>query len=187
MQTLSFTTIPEKYARYKSLINNEQIFKLYSNFKYLYFNYSIISSIEDDNGFITAKKYDIIKFLLDYLNKFKFIIYHFTDINDFTKKKLNLLFFPNNSSSVIDVIIFTEENCLIIEKIDKKLFEIVLNDLKQSKISVLNTNCTEMTDNLMKEEILNFCKYFLSDIKGNPFLTSTIVPISGYTDTNFIS
>lgn len=95
--------------------------------------------------------------MLDYLNKFKFIIYHFTDINNFTKKnssitkeKLNLLFFPNNSSSVIDVIIFAEEICLIIEKIDKKLFEIVLNDLKQSKISVLNTNCTEMTDNLKK-------------------------------------
>lgn len=168
MYSLSFHDIPQIFKEMKNSINNPTIQKLYSEFSFSYFSCSSIIN----NG--TLLDNDMIySFLLNNLNKYKFISCKYTKSNT-----LNIL--------KINVVICAEKQCFIIEQIENELIESILKKSNSIIINIsdkddfINFQTNEKIINEVKTEIHNFMSLFKDEIKNNFFINYTISPIICY-------
>ena len=134
---MPFLEIPEPYKVEKNLICNKTIQKLYSQFHYSYYPYSIINQ-----GNCDGNQNNIDSSLFNYLKDYKFIIYHFTNIfQNFNQSADSNLFSSSISNdSIIDVVICFEGECLIIEQIYIKTINQIFFQLKELKIVLISAN-----------------------------------------------
>lgn len=128
---ICFLEIPQEFMDQIDQIADNVIKSLYSKFNFKYFHY-----ITDNKQIIDFQSL-IENFLFDYLIKFKFIVYNFENSshklgNSFSKDSTN--------SDTVDVIIFLENECIIVDRIKKITINQIFNKLKEHKILFLNVS-----------------------------------------------
>lgn len=163
---ITLMEIPSKYKNLKSQIDNDILQKIYEQFSFLYINVDALLN-QDENDEQSVKSKEINHYFLNYFKKNKFLFYHICN----NQSQMNI----GTDSRLIDAIICVENYCVILEQIKSILFKDIINNLQKEKISILNAN-----DDLIKEEISNFCSHFQKQIDNNSFVKSTINSIAGF-------
>lgn len=182
MQEIKFNDIPQQYQLQKSMIQDLDIKNIYSKFDFFHMNLIIY---DNESNFFDETKIIIENYLLNYLKRFKFISYDFTNISEIMNNpELSLKCNSNFSSKIVDVIICVESKCLIIERIDNDIFNNLMNNLTKSGIKVIKASNKAFNDNKdesneIREEIRNCFEFFQYKI-DNFFVKSTFFPIMGY-------
>lgn len=158
---LEYKDIPEKYEHFISSISNKVFIKIYSQFKYFYFDFSIMK-FEDQKTNQTS----IEDCLFYFTNENRFITYQI-----YTKE------------SKVNSIFCAEKKCFILESMDINVLIPIINKIKSSKI-----NCDIKNFDLIKSsidievnnDINTFIKHFQSYIQTNAFVKYTIRAIISY-------
>ena len=176
MQDITFFKLSEYYQSLIDNIQNGVIQNLFSKINFLYFSFEIIKDKSDNHNNSQVESY-----LYNFLNDFKFIVYHITS----NFENLNKIFPPQNKNSPpqnIDVVFCVESKCIIIEKINSLAVFKIISKLKEQKISLIDISSTSsnLYNNEIKEEINNFCLHFKDEIKNNKIVKIAISPIAGY-------
>ena len=173
----------ESSIRFEEQISDTTLKQIYSKFSFLSFSLTNVDQVDN-----LAK---IEKYLFDYLNKFNFITYEFTNNEESlipkTKNKKHEKQIPNLTTQKVNVIMCVEKKCLIIKEIDYAIISKIIKKIKSHQISMINvSNKFNHTEKLMpqeyqaKEEIDRFINYFHREIKNNDFIDFTIRPILGF-------
>lgn len=171
MHKISFQSIPREYQSNIENIKGNPMKKLYDAFNFQLLSFLINSSINDNKK---VHENDMISFLLNYFENFKFITFNLildTDVNQ---------------SVLYDAVICVEQNCIIIEHINLAIFNNIITCLQKNHISILNAGEnfdiieTKTDEYIFKKEIDTFCMNFKEEIRTNNFIKKTIPAIAGY-------
>lgn len=157
--------------------------KIYSLFKFYTISLNIDDQIDkyiDYPNSINQTKNNHETYIQNIFKNLTFFTYYFTDISNNHQNK-----YENNViTQFINVVICYEDECIIIKNIHKLLIQKIINNLKEQKIAMLNVNHNMKSANEneknAKEEIKQFCSYFLMQIESDHFITLTINSIIGY-------
>lgn len=154
MQDITLNELPQKYKNLLNSISNSVIEKLYSQFSFKYYMFSWQTNDEDKQK-NDKNNNDIIIYLSNYLKNFKFIVFYFPNFS----KNEN----PDHDNK-IDCILSFEGGCLIIEQIDHKLIETLIQNLQMQKQVLINVNNNPDISIQYSEdaenEIQGFCDHF---------------------------
>ena len=130
MHKIVFQSIPSQLEELKNDINNPIIKKLYSSYSFSY--------LPIDLNYQENIKKNFYEFLLNYLQKFKFIVYNFINSSKSSNSSLNQenpLLKPTEQSTT-NIIICVEKQCIIIEQIEIAIINQILWELKSSQLNV---------------------------------------------------
>ena len=180
MNGILLEDLPDEYKLMMNKINDSTIKRIYTNFNFLYFNLSP-DKINDKD--INMNIFEV--FLLEYLNKFKFITYHISNSyprSQYPIKEDKTDFQTKLNANKVNVIICIEKECIIIEQINASLFSQIMNQLKSNKFPEIISNCENETSFKENEIIANtdiLCS-ILNDNKSNNFISYTFWPIAAY-------
>ena len=167
MENISFDKMPQHFELMKSLIKDQTIQRIYSKFEFLYYPFSNIYSNEN-NDTLCQKIDSFQEFLLHYLLNYKFITCCY-------KNKEKARMDSKSEPQLKDFIICVENKCMIIADIDKKIIDLIIDNLHCYQIKLLNIDSDSKET---KEEIKNFSKHFSVEIHNNEFLKLTFKTIA---------
>lgn len=165
-----FHEFPEEFKSMleKENIRSKVIMSLYSHFTFNYLNF-----MNPSEKLNKAAQVNLGNSLFDKFQEFKFLTYQTTYFdNPGTKEEQSE---SKSVSQIYNVVICVENECFMIDNINQKLFDDIIQSLIERGSSIISTN--DPTD-----EVDTFCKdrQFKFDIENNFFIKTTIKPILTY-------